>query len=88
MSNNWMSPREYFDRYVRKAVEEYLRDGLDHHKACAVLQLSSFSERYFKYHKQRGRDDLIWNAKDFEQFRKILAGRHAEYGVLWGAANA
>ena len=88
MSDNWMSPREYFDRYVRAAVEEYFRDGLDHHKASAVLHLSNFSERYFKYHKRQGHDDLVWNVANFEDFRKILAARHAEYGLLWGAANA
>ena len=88
MSNNWMSPRDYFEHIVKPTVEEYWADTSDHHKENAVHRLSSFSERYFKYHKEKGNAARVFGAMGAREFGNELFGRCPEYGLLWDAANA
>ena len=88
MSNNWMSPRDYFERIVKPTVEEYWVDRSDHHKENAILQLSSFSERFFKFHKEQGNTEKVFAAEEFGQFHKKIFEKCAEFGLLWDAANA
>ena len=88
MSNNWMSPRDYFERIVKPTVEEYWVDRSDHHKENAILQLSSFSERFFKFHKEKEDAERVFGAVKFEEFRQKIFEIRAEYGLLWDAANA
>lgn len=88
MSNDWISPKKYFECIVKPTVDEYLEDRRKHHKENAVFQLSSFSERYFKYHHGRGDGARIFEATDLADFRKKISDRWPEYGLLWHAANA
>ena len=88
MSNSRMSPRNYFERIVRPTVEEYWADRRDHHKENAILQLSSFSERFFKFHKEKEDAERVFGAVKFEEFRQKIFEIRAEYGLLWDAANA
>ncbi len=88
MSNSRMSPRNYFERIVRPTVEEYWVDRSDHHKENAILQLSSFSERFFKFHKEKEDAERVFGAVGFGEFRQKIFEMRAEYGLLWDAANA
>lgn len=88
MSNDWISPRKYFECIVKPTVEEYWADRSKHHKENAIFQLSSFSERYYKYHQGRGNAARILEATELEEFGKQISKRCPEYGLLWRAANA
>ena len=88
MRNSWMSPRNYFERIVRPTVEEYWADKSAHHTESAIFQLSSFSERFLKFHKEQGNTEQVFGAGGFQQFREKIFEKCAEYGLLWDAANA
>lgn len=88
MNKDWMSPKEYFERIVRPTVEDYKVDKKDHHKECAIFQLSSFSERYFRFHKDNSSFEPIFGAKEEKDFGNQLTRVCPEYRLLWYAANA
>ncbi len=54
MNNNWMSPKDYFEHIVEPTLLDYWREETDHCKENAIFQLSSFAERHFKYHEEKG----------------------------------
>ncbi len=87
MKKDWMTPKEYFERIVKPTGEDYWADRSDHRKENAVFQLSSFSERYFKYHKEKGRAARVFEATGAAAFGKAISKRCPEYGLLWDAAN-
>ena len=88
MSNNWISPREYFYHIVEPTVREYWSDGADHHKECAVFQLSSFLERYFWFYKAKGDAQRILGAADLKEFGAKISEKRPECGLLRDAADA
>ena len=73
MKKDWMTPKDYFQRIVKPAVEDYRIERSDHRKEHAVFQLSSFSERYFKYHKQKGNAARVFEAMDLAEFGRKIA---------------
>ena len=88
MSNNWMTPKDYFEHIVEPTAQEYWADRSDHQKENAIFQLSSFSERYFKYHKEKGNSGKIYGATTGEEFGQKVFEQCPEYGLLWDSANA
>ena len=88
MPNQWMAPKDYFERIVKPTIDEYWADRSDHHKENAVFQLSSFAERFFKYHKELGNADQLFGTEKAEDFGQKVFEKCAEYGLLWDAANA
>lgn len=88
MPTQWMAPKDYFERIGKPTIEEYWADRNDHHKENAVFQLSSFAERFFKYHKERGNADQLFGTEKAEDFGQKVFEKCAEYGLLWDAANA
>ncbi|MFB3106412.1 MAG: hypothetical protein ACE1ZA_16025, partial [Pseudomonadales bacterium] len=88
MSNNWMSPRQYFDRIVEPAVKEYLSDGADHHKESAVFQLASFLERYFWFYKEKRDAQRIFGAADLTAFGERISAECSECSLIRDAADA
>jgi hypothetical protein len=87
MKRDWMTPKDYFERIVKPTVEDYWADRSDHRKENAVFQLSSFSERYFKYHKTKGNGARVFGAAGAKRFGEEVSKRCLEYGLLWDAAN-
>ena len=88
MPNQWMAPKDYFKRIVKPTVEEYRADRSDHHKENAVFQLSSFAERFFKYHEEHGNFVELFRTQKEKDFRQKIFEKCAEFGLLWDAANA
>ncbi len=88
MINKWMAPKDYFEHMVEPTLQEYWGDKADHHKECAIFQLSSFSERFFKYYKEDGNSGKIYGATTVEEFGRKVFEQCPEYGLLWDSANA
>ena len=88
MNKDWMIPKDYFERIVKPTIEEYRADKKDHHKECAIFQLSSFSERYFGYHKENSNIEQLFGVERAKDFRDQITQRCPEYRLLWDAANA
>ena len=87
MSKDWMTPKDYYEHIVKPTVQEYRENKSDHRKENAVFQLSSFSERYFKYHRERKDTARIFGATTAGQFGEKVAKMRPEYGLLCDAAN-
>ncbi len=86
-NNNWMPPKEYFERIVAPTVKEYLQDKKNHHKENAIFQLSSFSERFYGYHEKNGNTEKIFGVSNEKNFRATVFEQHPEWGLLWDFAN-
>lgn len=87
MSNDWMTPKDYFLLIVEPTVEEYRSDRSSHHKVNAISRLSDFSERYFKYHKENGKNGMIFGAGTGKEFGQKIFDQCPAYGLLWDSAN-
>ena len=88
MSDEYMSPGDYYRRIVKRTLDDYRSEPADHRKENAISQLSSFSERYFKYHMLEENTEALYNETTGPGFGAAVAGRCPEYGLLWEAANA
>ena len=87
MNDNWISPKNYFQHIVEPTVQEYWADGSDHHKENAISRLSSFSERYFKYHNKNGNSEKIYGAVTLSNFAQKIFNQCPESHLLWQSAN-
>ena len=59
----------------------------DHHKECAIFQLSSFSERFFNYYSKNGNTEKVYGATRETDFRSKVFELCPEWGLLWDFAN-
>ena len=82
-----MVPKDYFEHIVEPTLQEYWGDKTDHHKESAIFQLSSFSERFFKYHKENVNTEKIYAATSAKKFGSKVFELCPEYGLLWDFAN-
>lgn len=88
MSDKYMPPEDYFRRIVEPTLDDYRREPADHRKENAIFQLSSFSERYYQYHKLEEDAEALFNENTGQGFGAAVDERCPEYKLLWKAANA
>ncbi len=88
MSDKYMPPEDYFRRIVEPTLDDYRREPADHRKENVVFQLSSFSERYYRYHKLERNAEALENTTTGPEFGAAVADQCPEYKLVWKAANA